>query len=438
MVGLSFGLRFWGLGRFNRLVFDETHFVRFAQGYLQGEPVFDVHPPLGKYLIAVGLWLAQRLPTAAPHEDLGIASAPIAYRWMTALLGTLIPLLVMGIAHELGQRLPSPARSRFALLAGLFVAIDGLFVVESRYALINIHLIFFGLLGHWLWLRAARLNGKVKGRYRILAGIALGACVAVKWNGAAFALGLVLVRGWGEIRSGKWLIYLGIVPIGVYGLLWIPHLLISHDNLWDLHRQIWQFHQRMGQGEAVHAYCSSWYTWPLLLRPVAYDYQQVGQQVYDVHGLGNPPLWWLSTAAVLAVALGLLAETGQRAVGGFTKTRQKVGSRSLSIPKTPSQPGRSSVPRYLIVNYAVNWLPWLLIQRCTFLYHYMPAAVFAFLTFAWLLSRWLHQRSAETRTISLALITVVLLAALFWLPIYLGLPLSPDALRTRWWLKTWI
>ncbi|MGI8936375.1 MAG: phospholipid carrier-dependent glycosyltransferase, partial [Phormidesmis sp.] len=58
VVGLSFGLRFWQLSRFDALVFDEIYFVKFAHAYLTGVPQFDAHPPLGKYLIAAGIWLS--------------------------------------------------------------------------------------------------------------------------------------------------------------------------------------------------------------------------------------------------------------------------------------------------------------------------------------------------------------------------------------------
>jgi dolichyl-phosphate-mannose--protein O-mannosyl transferase len=56
-------LRFWGLERFNTLVFDEIYYVKFADQYLTGTPFFDGHPPLSKYIIAVGIWVAE-----LPHD----------------------------------------------------------------------------------------------------------------------------------------------------------------------------------------------------------------------------------------------------------------------------------------------------------------------------------------------------------------------------------
>ena len=58
----SFICRFWGLSRFNELVFDEVYFATYGYNYLKGMEFFDVHPPLGKYIIAIGLWIFQFLP----------------------------------------------------------------------------------------------------------------------------------------------------------------------------------------------------------------------------------------------------------------------------------------------------------------------------------------------------------------------------------------
>ncbi|NJN39333.1 MAG: phospholipid carrier-dependent glycosyltransferase, partial [Acaryochloridaceae cyanobacterium CSU_3_4] len=53
----ALALRFWGLARFNTLVFDEVYFAKFGHHYLTHTEFFDAHPPLGKYLIALGITL---------------------------------------------------------------------------------------------------------------------------------------------------------------------------------------------------------------------------------------------------------------------------------------------------------------------------------------------------------------------------------------------
>ncbi len=434
VVGLSFGLRFWRLSRFDALVFDEVYFVKFAHAYLTGMPQFDAHPPLGKYLIATSIWLSTHQPFADwPFADWPEELAPFSYRWMNALVGSFVPLVVMGIAHTLGRWQREAKRWTFTLLAGGFVAIDGLFITESRYALINIYMVFFGLLGHWLWLQASidSDRGRVfKSIFRTLAAAAFGAAVAVKWNGLGYWLGLLIWEAW----RGEWfkrshspkalskaLFYGGLIPALTYNLIWWPHLSLSEEHLASLHATLLSFHQQLAAGG--HPDCSKWYTWPLLIKPIAYWYETVGSQTYTVSNLGNPALWWFSSSAVILL---------------FIVRMRQVKDQLMRGKATPTDPISQSLSAYLLIGYAANWLPWMVIGRCTFIYLYMPAAAFSFIVLAWLLSEWLHSSQTWVRVMALVMLSAIALSFFFWLPLSLGSPLTPSALKLRWWLKTWI
>src|SRR5579883_89054 len=357
---LSLCLRFWGLGRFNSLVFDEVYYVKFAHDYLTQTPLFDGHPPLSKYLIAIGIWIGNQLPIGRDTVN-SLAGAPYStwsYRWLGALTGSFIPLVIAGIAYQVSHR------RRYAFLAALFAALDGLFLVESRYALNNVYLVIFGLLGLWCLLLA--LNGRSLWRsaWLLLAGIFWGASASIKWNGLWFlvgAYGLWLtawvidsLRRWffaepasmpGTVATGAvidrssssplqrlariapWQVVLnfGLIPAVFYRLIWIPHLKFNTTvGFWELQKQMLEYHERVGNGPQVHPYCSDWYTWIVMLRPVAYYYkvEAVGGPlmssdpavhpgstvIYDVHAMGNPVLWWLSTAAMLLMMEALLLQ----------------------------------------------------------------------------------------------------------------------------------
>nr|WP_242028134.1 phospholipid carrier-dependent glycosyltransferase [Pseudanabaena sp. FACHB-2040] len=440
LVGL--GLRLWGLGRFNTLAFDETYYVRFAVDYLQQRPFFDAHPPLGKYLIALGIALVNPL---AGYLDLtgntltGVWLSPWSYRWMTALAGACLPPLAAALAYLLASGYPQRHRLIFGALAGGLMLMEGLSLVESRFGLINLFWVGLGLGGQVCLLAAGSMNRP--GYAYTAAGVAFGGAIAVKWNGAGFLLGLYLLWGLGRwwasrfekfsgqnpvplalrrLRLSQLLVYCCGVPLFTYGLIWLPHLHLTGTSLIEIHRLLWQAHQSMG--DAVHPYCSAWYTWPLLLRPVAYFYRTVPlgsaePAVYSVQGLGNPVLWWLSTAAMVALA-GQVFSQGRRGL------RPGMGPDPIAV--------------FLLVNYGANWLPWAMVQRCTFLYHYLGSLVFSGVAIAYLLAGWLTHPRPDFRRLAWGLLLLIGAAFIFWLPVYLGLPLSPEALRWRWWLRLWI
>ncbi len=499
---LSLGLRFWGIHRFNTLVFDEVYFAKFAYNYLSWTPFFDGHPPLSKYLIAVGLWIGSRLPFGQSEVNglVGGLFAPWTYRWLNALTGSLIPLVIVGLAYQLTRR------RRYAAIAGFFAALDGLFLVESRYALNNVYLVMFGLLGLWCLLLSVEPGHFLKrSGWLLLSGICFGASASVKWNGLWFLLaayGLLLaaqvnwrlfqrspdsrspnstsltpstkqdgleklarLRGWQIII---YLIALIAIPCFTYILIWIPHLQLNAKrgfwtDLWNIQGEILGYHERVGSGATVHPYCSTWFSWLFMWRPVAYFYKITGKGdpipsevalppstaekvIYDVHAMGNPFLWWFSTAAiaiVLAIVVGLFIQQIIIQINQWFNRRANSAKWTLPwtlpwrLPLGLSSSERSLLV-FLAVCYLANLLPWLRVTRCLFLYHYMGASVFASMALAWLVDRWLSHRNPQFRRMGIAIIAIVTLSFLFWLPVYLGLPLSSSGFTLRMWLRSWV
>lgn len=474
---LSLVLRFWGLGRFNTLVFDEVYYAKFASAFLKDETVFTGHPPLSTYIIAIGVWIGDHLlpwGNSDPKNELaGLLLAPFSYRWLNAFTGAFIPLVVGAIAYQLLRR-----RS-FALIAALLMAMDGLFLVESRYALNNVYLVLFGLLGHLGFLLALRHQAGRRWLYLILSGIGFGAAAAIKWNGLGFLLGIYgvwatawlvqwvqlawsswdlknrearperklpqsILRNLTQLQFGHIFLALTVVPALTYYASWLPYMQVdpSDSNFWQLQAQTYDYHQRVGGIEA-HPYCSRWYTWPLMLRPVAYFYEtmQVGTTsptlgsalpdptktlIYDVHAMGNPILWWFSSAAVLLFAL-LLAQQCWQWLNPY-----RPAARLLTSPLY------QWTIAYLLMNWAANFLPWIRVTRCLFLYHYMPSLVFAVLLLTLLVDRWLQSPLPWQRMAAIATLLMVLLGFVFWMPLFLGLPLSPEGLAMRRWFNSWI
>jgi dolichyl-phosphate-mannose-protein mannosyltransferase len=292
------------------------------------------------------------------------------------------------------------------------------------------------------------------------AGISFGASVACKWNGISFLFGvfflIAIAQIWRLIRANSQssaltnsllarlinisplnvITNLVVVPIITYRLLWIPHLIQNPvPNFIDVHKAILNYHQDVGNGAAVHPYCANWYTWPLMMRPLAYYFKQSQPNYYyHVHGMGNPVLWWFAFAAVLGCVWLIFKNP-------WLITEKLTIERAVLAPIQNLPNNYIGVPIFVVVNYAANLLPWVSVKRCLFIYHYMGALLFATMGLAWFVDLWLRSDSKFWRTAGLTTIFTVAGAFVFWMPIYLGLSIEKSALNLRlwnFWIFNWI
>jgi dolichyl-phosphate-mannose-protein mannosyltransferase len=446
IFAIALGLRLWHLDAIEYPVFDEVYFPKHAEEYLTATPFRDGHPPLAKYLIAVAI--------------MALGHNAFAYRIATAIAGALVPVLAIGVTYRFsGKRLLS-------LLVGGLTVTDGLFLVESRFGLINVFLVVFGLAAQILFLAALERKGLVRTLYLGSAGMMLGASAAVKWNGLGFWLmSLVLVAlVWGisklkpelsknlgilaAIKTLHWwqyLLWLAIAPTLIYVLQWLPHIILYAPTLdiaqlrdepnlgnWIVYTwrsliafnlDIWDYnHNSAVMGMSSHPYCSSWLSWPLSSRPISYyyHYDEATEMVADVHAIGNPVLWWFSTLAVITLT-----------VQGLRRFR--------------------AIHAYVLIGYAANYLPWLIVSRCLFIYHYMSASVFSFMALAIVLDQllpklptriengadlWAKMRSQWWRYAAFAaIILAVVIAQIYFLPIWLGTEVTLKGFYSRMWSR---
>ncbi|HEX9696345.1 MAG TPA: phospholipid carrier-dependent glycosyltransferase [Actinomycetota bacterium] len=141
------------------------------------EPAFAVHPPVGKWLIGAGMRI--------------FGCNSFGWRVAAALVGTATILLV----YLIGRRL---FRSPWiAALGALLVAVDGLFFVQSRIAMLDVFVAFFIVLAVWLLIedRARTRPGYSGWRpWRLGSAVAIGLGLATKWS-AMFVIPFLIVLG---------------------------------------------------------------------------------------------------------------------------------------------------------------------------------------------------------------------------------------------------
>lgn len=492
LLALALTLRLWGLGTVHELIFDETYYVKDAytlsqQGvemawpdehdavfesgevdtYLD-EPAYVVHPPLGKWLIALGMM--------ALGPD-----TPWGWRISVALLGSLSAPLIVLVGRRLFRSLTVGA------IAGLLLAVDGMHIVQSRTSLLDLPLSFFCLAAFAALLvdrdrfreRLARsLVGSPTGTaprsadgtddvprrliarpWRLLAGVMLGMACAVKWSGlymlAVFGIMTVLWDWWARRRAGQsdWFLrglrldaipaFLAMVgtSLVVYVLSWSGWLLSDRGyhrhwaeqndaatgiapidalvSLWQYHRSAYRFHVGL---RAEHTYMSDPWTWPLMLRPVNYYYRGIDPGAAgceapscaaQILAIGNPVLWWCGAIAMaLAVALVLLRRDGMAAAA--------------------------------LAGVIGGWLPWLAYSdRTVFAFYAVVFEPWMVLCLAYALALLIGPTAAhpERRFVgalvaAALLMLIVLVSAFFW-PIWTGQVIDADQWQFRMWLQRW-
>jgi dolichyl-phosphate-mannose--protein O-mannosyl transferase len=448
---LSATLRFWHLGSINIPVFDEVYFPLYGYDYLTGKQFFHVHPPLANYIFAAAIWLYYHLPwmNAADLNTLAYDQISVlSYRWINALMGTILCIVAWATTYAISKL------KWFAIIVFFFLSIDGSLLVDSRFGTNNIYIVLLGLLAIYFVSSAQDSNTKTR-LFLIIAGIFFGLTITVKWNGLgyllavlAFGLFFKFIEYSDHFRPAKladhhhsndlilnknppaweYLIYLILIPIIVYCLIWITDRLFNTEyGFIEMHHQIFGYHE-YSKVAKEHPYCSKWYSWPFLIRPIGYSFSTetitnasgLATTYYkDVHLLPNPILTWGSTIAIIFMSGHWLCLAWQWFSKGLINRKWVI----LTI---------------ILLGYFANLLPWAFVSRCLFLYHYQSAATFGMFAFAWYLYSGFKQKNKFILMASIITLLMITAAFIYWLPIQLGIPLEQSSFYNRMWLQSWI
>ncbi len=416
------------------VVFDEVYFGRYAMAYLKGEDYFDLHPPLAKLVFGAMAWLLQLDPSfgfehnGQPFPDPAYA----ALRLPAHAMGVLLPLVLWGVARELGLSV------RAAFVVGVLAALDNAYLVLSRVALTDMFFITAGFGALWAYLRHRR-HGGFGGFWG--AALLAGCAVSVKWTAMSFvgvlqaleAQRLWRARPAGAARVGATLwrpAALLLVPAAVYVGSFALHFafvkpatggdaglvvrgqLPFAQRLVETNLAMW----RSSSGMTVHhPYASRWYDWPFMMRPVDMWalYPQEGR-VKRMYLIGNPVVWWATGYAMLFLLVNF-------------------------VPKLPGLLARATPPPagaaelFVVGGFLANLLPFTAIARVMFLYHYLPALGFALLGLGLLVDRC----GAHARWVAPALVALAAAAFVYWAPLTYGLELSQAQFDARFWVRSW-
>ena len=434
-------------GWYNSTYFDEIYHARTAYEHLHGlYPYETTHPPLGKVMMS---WCVAIF-----------GMVPFGWRFAGALAGV---LMLPGM-YLLGKLLIRRKWGGAATM--LLMALDLMHFTQTRIATIDSFVVLFIIwmtyfMLRWFFLDFWRLPFWKTLIPLGLSGLMMGLGVASKWTGCYAGVGLAIIfflgvwRRYREVRQarsvpvkkrtmeeataaglgaarllitmGSCLLFFVAVPLLIYYLSYIPYFApsggVTVNKIIQAAQGMLWYHSQPGLG-MTHDFYSPWYQWPIIGKPMWYyssAYEPAGYQS-SITAMGNPAVWWTGLAALAGVICVWAARHYDRE------------DRALCLHT------RQDDPRWalLMICFFAQFLPWMLVPRGTYIYHYFPSVPFIILCTALCLDR-LSEKWEKAARIAL-IVLLIIAAALFiaFFPYASGVNAPQAWMDKMKWFPRWL
>ena len=400
---------------FNGMIFDEIYHARTAYENIHNMSVYEwTHPPLGKLIIALGVLI--------------FGMKPFGWRIMGALFGVAMVPLMYVFAKRIFKR------TDFAFVTAGLWAFDCMHFTQTRIATIDVYGVFFILLMFFFMYEyvrkdyfAAPLMDKLWPL--ALSGVSFGLGCASKWIGCYAGAGLAVVlfyhlfsamfeayKGhdqgaeakrrlfWDRLwtTAGWCCLWFLLVPGLIYFVSYFPYYRYEASirpsyglaDMWQTllknQKDMYNYHSQL---TATHMCQSMWYQWPFTFKSVWFYVAGDGKRISNIASTGNPAVWWISA----------------------------VGAVCLFLEWVLGKVKRHPVHAVLFVGVAANYLPWVLVTRCVFLYHFFATVPFILLSTVYLFFL-LEQENRKLHWIKWAWLGLAVVYFILLYPAISGLP----------------
>ena len=400
-------------GWYTGTYFDEIYHARTAYEHLHGEvPYETTHPPLGKLIMAAGVAI--------------FGMTPFGWRFAGALMGVLMLPALYLLAKQVTRR------RDLATFAMMLLAFDLMHFTQTRIATIDSFAVLFIILAYLCMARylmtdvfALRPGEPVRlfsGAFwrsllpLALSGLFMGLAIASKWVGFYSAIGLAVLfvaAIYRQFRTGNiafeyahlqeedkleedqprriqnaqkhslarifitcgfCVIFFVLVPAVIYGLSYVPYLnptgRVTLQRIIAAQEGMLRYHATPGLG-MDHPYQSPWWQWPFIGKPMWFardSFEPAGYQS-TIFCMGNPAVFYVGALATAAVFILFVRK--------YLSFRQGIRLRGTD--------GNMTLP-VIVVGFLAQYLPWVLVPRSMFIYHYFASVPFIILAAAWVSS----------------------------------------------------
>ncbi|MDR3239884.1 MAG: phospholipid carrier-dependent glycosyltransferase [Clostridiales bacterium] len=417
----------------NSTYFDEIYHARTAYEFIHHLPVYEwTHPPLGKVIISWGVQL--------------FGMTPFGWRFM----GTLTGVLMIPVMYVLAKKLFG--KREWAFFSAAVFTLDFMHFAQTRISTIDVYVTFF-IMCMYLWMAmyfslnfyaaASRRHGAFARSlvYLLFCGIFMGFAVSAKWQGAYAAAGLPILFFYVLYKRGKeyayakrhyadhddqveWesvryfpayaavtlaacLVFFIVIPALIYRASYGMYLQTPDQrglaSVFKNQRDMFHYHATL---VSTHSFASYWFQWPFMTRPIYYSAGTLPNGLRTgISSFGNPAVWW----------------------GGIAALFYCVRAQSKKFDK---------ILLFLFVAYAAQYLPWALVSRTTYIYHYFPSVPFVTLLIAYAFRD--RFPGGQRRAARRYLIAAAALFVMFY-PVISGLPIPMNYVELFLkWMPSWV
>jgi dolichyl-phosphate-mannose--protein O-mannosyl transferase len=261
------------------------------------------------------------------------------------------------------------------------------------------------------------------------------------------------------------------VVVGLYFLAYIPDMLAGNTlpSVVKLQFEMYNFHSTL---TATHGYASAWWSWPLMVRPLFLSVAYLPNGIKSsISVFGNPAVWWVGFASMIVVteramrgkelwkmlilnlkeitvkSLKLVSHFWKKLAGRLWSCEKKIpifsnifelimkrGIFKQQTTETTSR-GYDLAAIFIAVVFFLSWLPYILISRVTFIYHFYVSMPFLCLASAYLINKYWSNRWGKVAAIAL-FVSVIVMFGLFY-PVISGVPTPTSYTNNLHWFKSW-
>lgn len=403
--------------------FDEVFYPRTALDFIYKINPFErTHPPLGKYFVMMGMLI--------------FGVNPFGWR----IVGTLVGVAMVPLMYMFGFKI---FQNRFyAFCTAFLMMFDFMHFAQTRISTIDVYVTFFVILMYFFVYDYFARKSYVAGFRRsliplFLCGLTFGIGIATKWIAMYAAVGIFLIfiivkfeeaacfyayRNSALITdkfNSFWIkYYLKTAMVCVVFFLIIPGIIYfaSYTSIiqvpgngvkefFNNQVHMYSFHNDL---HAKHSYSSPWWSWPIMVKPIWFYGSKAlaaKELTSSIICMGNPLIWWFTIPALIT--------------GIILAIRRK--DRYMIVP---------------IFGALFQYLPWMVVRRMAFIYHYFSVIPFMIIIIVYLLKVFSELGKGAKKIVYIYLALVALLFIMFY-PILSGLVIPRWYATFLTWFPGW-